>query len=128
MHTHMDVRAAVQRPEAQLDASGAQGSLITAIGGTSTAIGDSTAATGLIDNFVQNKGHISRLSWVKPPSSRQPTRPSRGMLWPLPAPSSTYRVPTSVGIVASLAAPHLSRIGSWEIWRRHVGKHQRILR
>ena len=65
MHTHVDVRAAVQRPEAQLDASGAQGSLITAIGGTSTAIGDSTAATGLIDNFVQNKGHIS-MSWVKP--------------------------------------------------------------
>ena len=33
MHMHVDARAAVQRPEAQLDASGAQGSLITAIGG-----------------------------------------------------------------------------------------------
>src|SRR5262245_23891603 len=38
MHTHVDARAAVQRAEAQLDASGAQ---------------------GFIDNFVQNQGYIS---------------------------------------------------------------------
>jgi hypothetical protein len=68
MHARMDVKEAVQRTEvghytgcehAHSGVSDAQGSLITAIGGSATAAGDSTAATGFIENFVQNKGHIS---------------------------------------------------------------------
>ena len=68
MHTHVDSKAAVQRLEvgpytgcehAHRGVPDAQGSLIAAIGGTATAVGDSTAATGSIDNFVQNRGHIS---------------------------------------------------------------------
>jgi hypothetical protein len=67
MHRHVDSRAAVQRPEVGHDTgcgpahpgvSDAQGSLIAEIGGTAT-VGDSPAAAGFIDNFVQNRGHIS---------------------------------------------------------------------
>ena len=74
--------------------SDAQGSLIAAIGGTATAVGDSTAATGSIDNFVQNREHISiamgEATFFASAYSAEP-----GMRWLLPAPSSTYGVPTS---------------------------------
>jgi hypothetical protein len=68
LHTHADAKPAVQKPEpAHHNSSGhahvgvpeAQGSLITAIGGSAAAVGDSTAATGFIENFAQGKGNVS---------------------------------------------------------------------
>jgi hypothetical protein len=68
VHTHADAKAAVHKPEPAHHASGGHahvevpdgpGSLITVIGGSATAVGDSTAATGFIENFVEAKGNIS---------------------------------------------------------------------
>lgn len=65
---YVDSKVAVQRPEVghytgcgntHRGVSDAQDSLIAAIGGTATAIEESTAASGFIDNFVQNIGHIT---------------------------------------------------------------------
>ena len=127
MHMHVDARAAVQRPEAQLDASGAQGSLITAIGGTATAIGDSTATTGFIDNFVQNKGHISIVMGEATfLTSAYSAEPGNAL-----AAAGTFLDISGADIGGNRGKSrraHPSRIGSWEIWRSHVGKHQRILR
>ena len=44
--------------DAHPGATGTQG-LIAAIGGSATAVGDSTATTGLIENFAQDKGNVS---------------------------------------------------------------------